>query len=72
MKKLLAGLMIGVVAASFAFDAEAQRRLGGGRTIGKQSPAVQQKQATPPAQSPQQGASQAAPAQQTAASAARA
>ena len=39
--------------------------------LGKQSPAVQQKQATPPAQSPQQGASQAAPAQQPAASAAR-
>ena len=71
MKKLLAGLMIGVVAASFAFDAEAQRRFGGGRTFGKQSPAVQQKQATPPAQTPQQGASQAAPAQQPAASAAR-
>jgi predicted lipid-binding transport protein (Tim44 family) len=71
MKKLLAGLMIGVVAASFAFDAEAQRRLGGGRTLGKQSPAVQQKQATPPAQAPQQGATQAAPAQQPAASAAR-
>ncbi len=71
MKKLLAGLLIGVVAASFTFDAEAQRRLGGGRTIGKQSPAVQQKQATPPAQTPQQGASQAAPAQQPAASAAR-
>jgi predicted lipid-binding transport protein (Tim44 family) len=61
MKKLLAGLMIGVVAASFAFDAEAQRRFGGGRTFGKQSPAVQQKQATPPAQSPQQGAAAAAP-----------
>jgi len=71
MKKLLAGLMIGVVAASFAFDAEAQRRLGGGRTLGKQSPTVQQKQATPPAQAPQQGATQAAPAQQPAASAAR-
>ena len=71
MKKLLAGLMIGVVAASFAFDAEAQRRLGGGRTFGKQSPTVQQKQATPPAQAPQQGATQAAPAQQPAASAAR-
>jgi predicted lipid-binding transport protein (Tim44 family) len=71
MKKLLAGLLIGVVAASFTFDAEAQRRFGGGRTIGKQSPAVQQKQATPPAQTPQQGASQAAPAQQPAASAAR-
>jgi predicted lipid-binding transport protein (Tim44 family) len=70
MKKLMAGLMIGVVAATFAFDAEAQRRLGGGRTFGKQAPAVQQKQATPPAQAP--GASQAAPAQQpTTAAAAR-
>jgi hypothetical protein len=54
MKKLLAGLVIGVIAASFAFDAEAQRRLGGGRNIGKQSPTVQQRQATPPAQTPQQ------------------
>ncbi|MGZ8253564.1 MAG: Tim44 domain-containing protein [Burkholderiaceae bacterium] len=69
MKKLLAGLMIGALAASFTFDAEAQRRLGGGRNLGKQSPTVQQRQATPPAQSPQQG-TQAAPAQQPAASAA--
>ena len=69
MKKLVAGLVIGVVAATFAFDAEAQRRFGGGRTLGKQSPAVQQKQVTPPAQAP--GASQAAPAQQPAATAAR-
>src|SRR5512134_2587411 len=73
MKKLLASLMIGVVAASFAFDAEAQRRFGGGRSFGKQSPTVQQRQATPPAQTPQQQATpQAAPAQQPAASAARA
>jgi predicted lipid-binding transport protein (Tim44 family) len=71
MKKLMAGLLIGVVAATFAFDVEAQRRFGGGRTIGKQSPAVQQKQATPPAQTPQQGATQAAPAQQPTAAAAR-
>jgi len=71
MKKLLAGLMIGALAASFAFDAEAQRRLGGGRSLGKQSPTVQQRQATPPAQTPQQAAPQAAPAQQPAASAAR-
>ena len=70
MKKLLAGLMIGALAASFTLDAEAQRRLGGGRSFGKQSPTVQQRQATPPAQSPQQG-TQAAPAQQPAAAAAR-
>ena len=69
MKKLLAGLMIGALAASFTFDAEAQRRLGGGRSFGKQSPTVQQRQATPPAQTPQQG-TQANPAQQPAASAA--
>jgi predicted lipid-binding transport protein (Tim44 family) len=69
MKKLLAGLVIGVLAASFTFDAEAQRRLGGGRNLGKQSPTVQQRQATPPAQVPQQG-TQAAPAQQPAATAA--
>src|SRR5512136_116456 len=54
MKKLLAGLMIGALAASFAFDAEAQRRLGGGRNLGRQSPTVQQRQATPPAQAPPQ------------------
>src|SRR5512135_3076716 len=72
MKKLLAGLMIGVIAASLAFDAEAQRRLGGGRNLGKQSPTVQQRQATPPAQTPQQQpGTQAAPAQQPAATAAR-
>ena len=71
MKKLLAGLVIGVIAASFTFDVEAQRRFGGGRTIGKQSPTVQQKQATPPAQAPQQGTSQATAAQQPTAAAAR-
>lgn len=63
MKKLLTGLVVGVIAASFAFDVEAQRRFGGGRNLGKQSPTVQQRQATPPAQSPQQAApAQAAPA----------
>jgi len=64
MKKLLAGLMIGAVAASFALDVEAQRRLGGGRNFGKQSPTVQQRQATPqaaPQTSPQAGATQQAP-----------
>lgn len=72
MKKLLAGLMIGALAASFTFDAEAQRRLGGGRTLGKQSPTVQERQATPPAQSPQQTTPQAASGQQAPASAAAA
>lgn len=61
MKKWLVGALIGLVAASFAFDAEAQRRLGGGKTFGRQSQQLQQqRQMTPPQQSPQQ----AAPAQQ--------
>ena len=54
MRKLLAGLMIGALAATFAFDVDAQRRFGGGRTFGKQSPQVQQRQATPQQQTPQQ------------------
>lgn len=75
MRKLLAGLMIGALAATFAFDAEAQRRFGGGRTFGKQSPQVQQRQATPQQQTPQQQQQSpqkatAAPAQQPAAAAA--
>lgn len=63
MKKWMVGAMIGLVAASFAFDAEAQRRFGGGKTFGRQSQQLQQqRQVTPPPQSPQQ----AAPAQQAA------
>ena len=56
MNKWLAGVIIGVIAATFTLDAEAQRRFGGGRNLGRQSPQVQQRQATPPAQSPQAGA----------------
>ncbi|HXF46729.1 MAG TPA: hypothetical protein VNK91_11485, partial [Burkholderiaceae bacterium] len=64
MKRFLATALIGVFAAAFAIeDAEAQRRLGGGRNIGKQSPQVQQRQATPQQQQ-QTPAQQAAPAQQ--------
>lgn len=75
MRKLLAGLMIGALAATFAFDVDAQRRFGGGRTFGKQSPQVQQRQATPQQQTPQQQQqtpqqATAAPAQQPAAAAA--
>ncbi|KAF1029963.1 MAG: hypothetical protein GAK40_00229 [Burkholderia plantarii] len=53
-------LMVGLLTAgTFAsLDAEA-RRMGGGRSIGRQSQMVQQRQATPPAQPMQQ----AAPAQ---------
>jgi hypothetical protein len=61
VSKWIAGALIGVVAATFAFDAEAQRRLGGGKSFGKQSQPVQQRQATPPQQ---QTPPQAAPAQQ--------
>jgi predicted lipid-binding transport protein (Tim44 family) len=61
MNKWLAAVMIGAMAATFAFDADAQRRFGGGRNLGRQSEPVQQRQATPPAQSPQ-----AAPAQNAA------
>ena len=61
MRKILVGALLGVLAASFTFDAEAQRRMGGGRNIGKQSQQVQQqRQTTPPPTAPQQ----AAPAQQ--------
>jgi len=68
MKKWLIGAMIGVVAASFALDADAQRRLGGGKTLGKPSQNVQQRQAQPPQSAPQQTppTQQAAPAQQPA------
>jgi len=61
--KLLAAVMVGALAASFAFDAEAQRRMGGGRNLGKQSAPVQQRQATPPPQqTPQAGNAQQTPA----------
>jgi len=62
-------VVIGAVAASVALDAEAQRRFGGGRTLGRQSAPVQQRQATPPVQAPQPqgttqpGAQQGAPKQ---------
>ena len=64
MNKWFAALMIGAIAASFASDADAQRRFCGGRNLGRQSAPVQQRQATPPAQSPQ--SPQAAPAPNTA------
>lgn len=54
-------LMVGLLAAgTFAsLDAEA-KRMGGGRSVGRQSQSLQQRQATPPAQQPMQ---QAAPTQ---------
>ena len=61
MKRLLALVLIGAFAATFAAGADAQRRLGGGRSLGKQSQPVQERQATPP---PQQAPTQQTPAQQ--------
>jgi len=74
MNKWVAAVVIGVIAATFALDVDAQRRFGGGKTFGRQSPQVQQRQATPPAQSPQaapaqSGAQQAAPTKAPAAGA---
>ncbi|MFN9028696.1 MAG: Tim44 domain-containing protein [Betaproteobacteria bacterium] len=63
VSKWLASAVIGVIAVTFAADVEAQRRLGGGKNIGKQSPQMQQRQATPPQQQTPP-AQQAAPAQQ--------
>ncbi len=63
MSKWLAAVLIGVLAATVSLDADAQRRFGGGKSFGRQSPQVQQRQATPPAQQP--GAAQSAPAQNT-------
>ncbi|MEG1832409.1 MAG: TIM44-like domain-containing protein [Burkholderiaceae bacterium] len=66
MKSWIAGLVVGLIALSFTVDADAQRRLGGGKSFGRQSAPVQQKQATPAP------APQAAPAQQAAPAAAAA
>jgi predicted lipid-binding transport protein (Tim44 family) len=68
MNKWIAALLIGLFAATVSLDAEAQRRLGGGKTFGKPSQTIQQRQAQPQQQSPQQ----AAPAQQPSAAGAAA
>jgi len=60
MNKWIAGLAIGICAATLSLDADAQRRLGGGMSFGKPSQNLQQRQATPPPQ--QQAPQQAAPA----------
>ncbi|WP_309246522.1 Tim44 domain-containing protein [Ramlibacter montanisoli] len=49
--KLWTVLLAGVLAIG-ALDAEAARRLGGGGSVGRQSPNVTQRQATPPANTP--------------------
>jgi predicted lipid-binding transport protein (Tim44 family) len=61
MNKWIAGLVIGFFATTISLDAEAQRRLGGGKTFGKPSQSIQQRQAQP---QQQQSPQQAAPAQQ--------
>lgn len=63
MNKWLAGLAIGILAATFSLDADAQRRLGGGMNFGKPSKTLQQRQSPPPQQQ------QAAPAAQPSAAA---
>jgi predicted lipid-binding transport protein (Tim44 family) len=64
MNKWIAALAIGLFAATLSLDADAQRRLGGGKTFGKPSPTLQQRQATPTSPQQQQAPQQAAPAQQ--------
>lgn len=66
MKHWLIAAIIGLVGATFALDADAQRRLGGARNLGKQSQQIQRQQ-QPPAREPQ-----AAPGQQASPSAATA
>jgi len=66
MYKFLAGAAVALLATTFSFDAEAQRRLGGGMNFGKSSPSMQQRQAVPPAKQ------QASPAAQPAGAAAAA
>jgi predicted lipid-binding transport protein (Tim44 family) len=56
MTKWIAGLAIGFLALTLSLDAEAQRRLGGGFSFGKPSKNLQQRQAQPPQQTPQQQA----------------
>ncbi|EHP44470.1 hypothetical protein OR16_03132 [Cupriavidus basilensis OR16] len=63
--KFMAGVLIGTLALGMALDANA-KRLGGSRSIGKQSSGVTQRQQAPaqqsPSQTPAQPAQQAAPA----------
>lgn len=67
MNKWLVGFAAAALAATLALDADAQRRFGGGGNLGRQSPQVQ-RQAAPPAQSPQAAPTQSG-AQQPAAKA---
>ncbi|HYC47606.1 MAG TPA: Tim44-like domain-containing protein [Burkholderiales bacterium] len=59
----LAGILIALFAFSIAFDADAARRMGGGKNIGKQREMINPNQAAPRTP-PQQQQQQAAPAKQ--------
>ena len=48
MKKFWSVVLVGFMALS-TLDAEAARRMGGGKSFGKQSNNVTQREATPPA-----------------------
>jgi predicted lipid-binding transport protein (Tim44 family) len=62
MQRFIAIALVGLLAASATLDADAQRRLGGGRSLGRQSPQVQQRQVTPaPQAAPPQKAAPAHP-----------
>ncbi|MFT3719952.1 Tim44 domain-containing protein [Pseudorhodoferax sp.] len=60
--KLWTAILAGALVLTLGTDADAQRRLGGGRSIGKQSSNVTQREATPqPPAAPAQSANNAAP-----------
>ncbi|MGT2454613.1 Tim44 domain-containing protein [Cupriavidus basilensis] len=63
--RFMAGVLIGTLALGMALDANA-KRLGGSRSVGKQSSGVTQRQQAPAQQSPNQTPAQQQPAQQAA------
>ncbi|MDF3889333.1 MULTISPECIES: Tim44 domain-containing protein [Cupriavidus] len=63
--RFMAGVLIGALALGMALDANA-KRLGGSRSVGKQSSGVTQRQQAPAQQSPNQTPAQQQPAQQAA------
>lgn len=63
--RFMAGVLIGTLALGVALDANA-KRLGGSRSVGKQSSSVTQRQQAPAQQSPNQTPAQQQPAQQAA------
>ena len=63
--RFMAGVLIGTLALGMALDANA-KRLGGSRSVGKQSSSVTQRQQAPAQQTPNQTPAQHQPAQQAA------